>query len=171
MWPVTLVLLALGVFGGVFAATSMRQSYVSTVKILVVNSDTGVISTDYVGLLNSPVVISAARDNVGADEECTLQSTGSGNVLTIVASCFSSEEDSEKFAAETIAVFTQKIENLYGSDSVAVDNLFDEIKAVKALSEQDFAARIIMMIAAGLLLSGVIAFVRFDYTNSKQRKK
>lgn len=135
------------------------------------NSDTGVIATDYVGLLNSPLIINTARENVGADEECTLQSTGSGNVLTIATSCFSNEEDSEKLAAETIAVFTEKIEDLYGSDSVRVDNLFDEITATRALSEQDYAVRIIMMVVAGLLLSGVIAFVRFDYTNSKQRKK
>lgn len=171
MWPITLVLLVLGAGVGVMAATEMQQSYKTAASVLVVNEDANTVSSDYVGVLNSQMLLGRVGERLDGAGGCTLLSSGVGNVLTISTSCTSNEEDSVRFTEMAIEVFTEMIKELYGYGDIKITKLSGELVATESVSRGDYIAQIAMPIGAALVLSAVAAFVRFDYVNGKQRKK
>ena len=171
MWPITVIFIILGAVFGVLAAIDMEQSYVSTASVLVRNQDPTAVPGDYLGIMNSRVMLDDAISSSGTNSDCSLLTVGSGNVLTITATCLSSKEDSKALEESAIKIFEKKVGDLYGEENVEVVNLSGEVETAKAVSEQDYVARIVAAVLAGFLISGVIAFVRFDYNNTKKLRK
>ena len=173
LWPVVLALTLLGLGLGVIMASGEDQSYKSRVSILVVNSVESFLPTDYVGIINSPLVIDPAkvRAGIGEDADCNILAAGIGNVLGVTAECFSEAEDSEALAISAVPVIADVLNDIYGDQAPSVVVLSEPNAALATSSSGDYAMKVVVPAFVGLALSVAIAFVKIDYTTSKQKKK
>lgn len=172
MWPMTLILIAVGVGVGIFAAQRLTQSYTSTMSVLVINSSESALPTDYSGIVNSDLIASRAFERSGvASGKCTLTAVSSGNILNITTDCPEGGNESKDLVESAVSVFSDVVSELYGEENISVATLSGSTGVAPVQTDGDYVLRTVAPIVAGLLLSGVIAFVRLDYAVSKRKKK
>jgi hypothetical protein len=172
MWPVAVVLVLIGGVVGLLVIANQKQIYMSSASILVVNSVEGVTPTDYAGIINSNFVLTDALVKSGIEDgDCTLSAANTGNIVKIVAECLSGEEASASLVKSTVSVFSDAAHEIYGNDAVSIVVLSGEIKAAPTVTGGAYASKAVVPVVAGLVISAVVAFVRFDYATSKSKKK
>ncbi|MDR3297894.1 MAG: hypothetical protein LBT19_00735 [Candidatus Nomurabacteria bacterium] len=173
IWPITLVFVLAGLGFGVWASSSLVQSYRSGATILIVNPAENVVSTDYTTIMNSRMVSEEARKGLDDDDDdiCTLLGTGVGNVLNVSADCTSSVEESERLLAGGVGAFESAVRSIYEDDTIRVTKVSGDMKAVETVTGQDYAFKIVVPVFAAMALSAIVAFIWLDYKSSESRKK
>ncbi|MBQ3310081.1 hypothetical protein IJG73_01410 [Candidatus Saccharibacteria bacterium] len=172
MWPMTVILIILGLVAGFLAANKVRPEYSAEMDLLIIDERDGSSAVEYAGLANSELVSNPAFEKAAVDDDCGLVASGTGNIIAFVANCPTNEDEVKHLASVAAENFTGWAQDIYGAENFKTVALSKEPTLVVAKSAT--RSKIIKLLVPGvamLVLSVVIAFIYLDYKVSKGHGK
>ena len=172
MWPMTVILVALGLGVGWLSASKVKPEYSAEMDLLIINERDGSSAAEYAGLANSELVSNPALEKAAVDDGCTLSASGTGDIIAFVATCQTNEDEVKHLAKVAADNFTGWAKDIYGEDTFKTIQLSEDATMVKVPSTGrskliKMAVPAVAMLAASL----VIAFIYLDYKVSKGHGK
>ena len=172
MWPITVVLVILGLGAGWFSTRGVVPEYTVEVDLLIVDERDGSNAVEYAGLANSDLVSNPTFNTAAVNDKCTMVASGKGDIISFVATCPTNQEEAERLANAAAENFTAWAQDIYGEDNFKTVSLADKSKDTHvAVNYPNKLAKILVPGLAMLVVSLVIAFVYLDYKVSKGHGK
>lgn len=172
MWPMTVILVILGLGAGWLSAKNVMPEYSAEVDLLIIDERDGSNAVEYAGLANSDLVSNPAFKKAAVDDGCTLSATGKGDIIAFVSNCPTNEDEARHLANTAAENFTGWAQDIYGAENFKTIELSEEPTSVSA--KPATRSKIVKLLVPGvamLVLSAVIAFIYLDYKVSKGHGK
>lgn len=171
-WPLNLIITLVGILVGVCLVIFTPQSYSNAATILIINQSEVAKAADYSGIINSPYVIERSLEKLDiSDSDCQAKAVGTdGNMVNIHITCLTTPEDVDSLMTEIIENTQETFQDFY-DDSLEVALLTNLEEAAADVTTLDRISRVAIFGILGVLISMVVAFVRFDFITSKRLKQ
>lgn len=168
MWPLTVVLTALGFFVGLCMASSVHQSYSGNLSLLIINPPETAAAEDFRGIVNSQLFSNQIiANNSGINDSCSVSGAGTGNIVNISIEC--TDTESVNLAINNLpSTLRGTLADIYPESDIDLVELSSS-EASSLVSNNRYFSKILILTLSGFILSIIIACVAFDRKVSSRK--
>lgn len=168
MWPLTVVLTALGFFVGLCMASSVHQSYSGNLSLLIINPPETAAAEDFRGIVNSQLFSNQIiAKNSGINDSCSVSGAGTGNIVNISIEC--TDTESVNLAINNLpSTLRDTLTDIYPESDIDLVELSSS-EASSLVSNNRYFSKILILTLSGFILSIIIACIAFDRKVSSRK--